>query len=519
VICIGLSSTAHAEKRVALVVGNSNYRNVQPLINPAADARLMADTLASLGFTVIGGGAQVDLDQTGFGEALREFDGLLTGADVALFYYAGHGFEAHGVNYLVPVDARVASEDDIARQMVDTSGIVKRMQKSGARLDIVLLDACRDNPFKDRIARASEGLAQMSAPVGAVISFATQPRTVALDGGDGHSPYTRALAETIQRPGLGLFRTFSKVGLAVAKATGGAQLPWLSSSAINGSFYFAGKPKPVSAKQTMASAVPAAASAPAPEKAGVEQVKLTPPNDPLHADLITDCDRLAGMPFDTGKPVSLPGVEMPDIKASAATAACEEAMRQYPDIPRFVYEAGRAAAARKQWPDARSLYEKAAAAGYAMAMNNIGGIFEGGSGYPINNVVAAKWYQKAVDAGEPVAMSNLGWLYEKGLGVAKDYAHASRLYEQATALGEPAGMNNLALMYMHGEGMHRDYTQARRLFEQCVALNDSSCMNGLGVLYQNGNGVSRDKAAAHRLFEKAAALGNPEAKSNLRATR
>ena len=132
------------------MIGNSAYRTVPALPNPAADARLMSDTLLSLGFFVVGGGAQVDLDKASFDEALREFGKELIGADVALFYYAGHGVETHGLNYLVPVDAHPADEGDVFTQMTGVSGILDQMEKSGTRINLVLLDACRDNPFRDQ---------------------------------------------------------------------------------------------------------------------------------------------------------------------------------------------------------------------------------------------------------------------------------------------------------------------------------------------------------------------------------
>lgn len=504
----GLFSIAHAEKRVALVVGNSAYRSVAPLKNPDSDAGSMADTLKTLGFLVVDNGAQFDLDKAGFDEVLHKFGDLLVGAGVALFYYAGHGIEAHGLNYLVPVDAHPVNEADIAGQLVDVSDVLQRMQTSGARINLVLLDACRDNPFKANGIRSGAGLVQMRAPLGTLISFATQPRSAALDGDDGHSPYTSALTETMRKPGFGLFKTFNEVGLAVERMTGGGQLPWVSSSPINGNFYFAGRPASNHAQPAQIVQDPAAAPAPA------QQARLSP-DDPLRRDLVTDCDRLAAMPNDTGHAPDVPGVERPDIKIAAATIACNDAMQLYPDVVRFAYQAGRVATAHKQWADARRLYDKAAAAGYAMAMNNIGGIHEGGEGVPINYAEAARWYGKAAAAGEPVAMTNLGWLYEKGLGVAKDTAQARRLYEQATVLGEPDGMNNLALLYMHGTGVSRDYAEARRLFEQCVALGDSACMNGLGALYNEGDGVARNRTVARHWFGKAAALGNREAKLNL----
>src|SRR6201986_1823877 len=247
-LCVGVLAPAHAEKRVALVIGNSAYQTVPKLPNPDNDAKLMSDTLLSLGFFVVGGGARLDLDKQGVDAALDEFSKQLVGADVALFYYAGHGVETHGLNYLVPVDAHPQDEADVFAQMVSTPDIPGRLQKSGPRINLVLLDACRDNPFAGRGVRSTTGgLAQMPAPIGTLISFATQPRSVSLDGDNGHSPYARALVAAMQRPGSGLFKTFNEVGLAVEKATGGQQLPWVSSSPISGNFYFAGKAEPAAA--------------------------------------------------------------------------------------------------------------------------------------------------------------------------------------------------------------------------------------------------------------------------------
>jgi tetratricopeptide (TPR) repeat protein len=510
----GGCSAAYAEKRVALVIGNSAYRTVPTLKNPADDAKLMSDTLLSLGFSVVGGSARLDLDKAGFDGALREFGNQLAGADVALFYYAGHGVETHGLNYLVPVDANPANEADVFMQMTGVSGILDQMEKSGTRINLLLLDACRNNPFRDRGVRSTNGgLAQMPASAGTLISFATQPRSVALDGNDGHSPYTRALAETMQQPGYGLFKTFNEVGLLVEKATHGQQLPWVSSSPISSKFYFAGKPAAADSAQAPS---PAEATTPT---APVEEARLSPSSDTLRRDLVTDCDRLAAMPHDTGHSPDLPGIEPDKIDVKAADAACNDAMARYPEVARFVFEAGRIATARKDYAEARRRYDQAAAAGYAMALNNIGGLYEGGMGVPKNYAEAARWYQKAVDAGEPVAMADLGWLYETGNGVKKDPAEARRLYENAIKGGEPVALNNLGLLYMYGKGVRRDYAEARRLFEQGVALGDASAMNSLGVLYDEGDGMPRDAGIARQWFEKAAALGNPEARQNLRQMR
>lgn len=171
--------------------------------------------------------------------AVQNFGRQVQGADVALFYYAGHGVQIAGSNYLVPVNANPTREADVDFQMTDVNLVLRQMQGSGTRLNIVILDACRNNPFGARGLRASEGgLAQMRAPDGTLISYATQPGNVAQDGSDGHSPYTKALAATIRQAGLDVFQTFNQVGLAVKRQTGGAQQPWVSSSPIDGTFYF-----------------------------------------------------------------------------------------------------------------------------------------------------------------------------------------------------------------------------------------------------------------------------------------
>src|SRR5215470_4284256 len=139
-----VASPANADKRVALVVGNSAYLNVPRLDNPKNDARLMADTLRSLGFILVGNGAQLDLDDTAFRNIVQSFGNQLQGADVALFYYAGHGVQVRGTNYLVPVDANPASEADVDFQMLDMSLVLRQMEGAGAKLNLLVLDACRN---------------------------------------------------------------------------------------------------------------------------------------------------------------------------------------------------------------------------------------------------------------------------------------------------------------------------------------------------------------------------------------
>ena len=239
-----MSQPARADTRVALVIGNSSYEYIPTLSNPANDANLIAKTLADLGFTLVGGGAQLNLDKTGFDQAVQDFGNEIQGADVALFYYAGHGVQVRGANFLVPVKANPIREVDVDFQMFDVNLVLRQMEYGRARLNLLILDACRNNPFGARGLRStSSGLAQMQAPEGTLISFATQPGNVARDGTDDNSPFTKALAQTIRTPGLDIFRAFNEVGLVVARETGGEQQPWVSLSPIKGDFYFAGLPK------------------------------------------------------------------------------------------------------------------------------------------------------------------------------------------------------------------------------------------------------------------------------------
>ncbi len=242
----------------------------------------MADTLRALGFAVVGGGAQIDLDKTQFDHAIQNFSDEIQGADVGLFDYAGHGVQVRGANYLVPVSANPTRESDVDFQMVDTALVLRQMEGAGTKLNIVILDACRNNPFGGRGLRAAEGgLAQMRAPEGTLISYATQPGNVARDGAAGNSPFTAALAEAIRKPGQDNFQTFNAVGLAVKQATAGSQQPWVSSSPIAGNFYFAGRAAGAEAAAPPAVAPPPAAfRAPRTKPRAPGRSRKTPPASP-----------------------------------------------------------------------------------------------------------------------------------------------------------------------------------------------------------------------------------------------
>ncbi|HUJ37783.1 MAG TPA: caspase domain-containing protein [Hyphomicrobium sp.] len=259
-----LAVPAHAEKRVALVVGNSAYKQANPLANPVNDASEIASALKASGFDVILG---VDLDKRTFDTKVRDFAELLESADVAIFFYAGHGLQVAGRNYLIPVDARLAGERDLDFDAENLDFILKQMELGRAdKTNIVFLDACRDNPFAQNLARSmgtrsasiGKGLAQVDTGVGTFIAYSTQPGNVALDGKGKNSPFTAALAKHVREPGRDLTSVMIEVRKDVLAATDGKQVPW-DHSALTGEFYF----QPTAAQQRSATTAPNEAPSPA----------------------------------------------------------------------------------------------------------------------------------------------------------------------------------------------------------------------------------------------------------------
>lgn len=222
---------SHAE-RLALVIGNNAYEE-SPLTNPVNDANDMAATLQQLGFSV---NMQTNITKREMEDAIRDFTGSLKPSDTALFYFSGHGAQVDGINYLVPVGARIVSERDIKYESVAAELVLDYLERAGNRLNIVILDACRDNPFKGfRSTRG--GLAMMTSPTGTLIGYATAPGTVAYDGPGQNSPYTKHLLKAMSTPGLRIEDVFKQARVGVMVETGNKQVPWESSSLI-GDFYF-----------------------------------------------------------------------------------------------------------------------------------------------------------------------------------------------------------------------------------------------------------------------------------------
>ena len=238
VLLAGTLNTADAQRRVALVIGNSAYTAVPALSNPKNDAEAMAQTLSELGFDVT---TAIDADLRGMSRAIRTFGKALRAAGrdaVGLFYFAGHGVQSRGSNYLVPVGAAIENEADLELEAISTSTILSQLEIADNALNLVILDACRNNPLKSASRSTSRGLARVQAASGTLVAFAAAPGQVAADGTGTNSPYTAALVKAMRQPGLSVEEVFKKVRISVERETGGKQTPWEESS-LTGAFQFA----------------------------------------------------------------------------------------------------------------------------------------------------------------------------------------------------------------------------------------------------------------------------------------
>jgi hypothetical protein len=223
------------EKRIALVIGNSNYKS-NILANPENDARAMKTALQNVGFTVF---EYENLDYSSLKRAIDTFGEKLKGNDVGLFYYAGHGIQSKGYNYLVPVDAQLQTEQEVEYDCVQADRILAKMEGSGNKVNIIILDACRNNPFERAWTRSAtgRGLAFMNAPGGTLIAYATSPGSTASDGSGNNGLYTSAILESINMADISILEMFQNVRSIVTLRSKKEQVPWESTS-LTGNFYF-----------------------------------------------------------------------------------------------------------------------------------------------------------------------------------------------------------------------------------------------------------------------------------------
>lgn len=559
-VFFGLVSAAQAERRVALVIGNSNYLHSSVLKNPANDAAAISSALVELGFDVIEGR---DLTHAAMQDKLREFNNRLSQSDVAVVFYAGHGVQVDGRNFLIPIDAKILSEADLELGALDLEVVMRVMQR-GPRVRIIFLDACRDNPMSTQLAQnmggrsgaVGRGLARVDADIGTLVAYATQPGAIAADGAGLNSPFTEALLKVIKEPGLEIGQMMKRVRLTVVQNTNQQQVPWDHSSLIDDFFF-----RPAAAVDTIASAplfVPGpsqvpitpgvTASAEACLKANLETAdglsrcemasRAEPANMQLRGrygealfwanrydeavrelrpaadwgDMLAQF-RIAWM-FDMG----LGGLpKEPEMAASFYLLAANQGMAAAQTNLGFAHEIGRGVP--KDEATAMKYYLAAAEKGDSYGLHNAGIMFlDGRGGVAKDEKTALSYFRRAADLGNPLSHAQIGWMYELGqAGLPKDLAQAVYYYRFAADNGVASSQRALGWFYENGlGGLPKDDAQAVTMYRKAAAQGDAVAQNNLGFMHEVGRGgLTPDAVEARRFYELAAAQGEPSGIHNL----
>ncbi len=512
-----------AEKRVALVIGNGKYVR-DPLPNPPRDAALIARTLEGVDFDVI---RVLDADRKAMQTALVEFGRKLAEADsVGLFYYAGHGVQVNGDNYLLPVDVDIRTEAEVLLQGVNLNEILITLRPQNSRLAVAVLDACRNNPFVGLARGLRRGLAPVTAPAGTLIAFSTAPGEVALDGDGDNSPYTEALARSIPIPGLAIEEVFKRTRQQVMQATGRAQVPWEHSSLV-GRFAFV--PETNAAPDRRDAIAGQAPDIRLSEIEAWERIKQSVNAQDFKSFLkqypagaFAELAHYKLKQHDR-RPNAwtwwLPSVVAESLPRETARTEAEE-----------LYARGLRFEAEKATPadleHARTLYRAAAEAGLAPAMYRLARLVErdarskrkaGGEklAYEQRLTAAANWYAKAAANSHPAAQRALGTLHEFGEGVRRDLVEALRLYKLAAEAGDAGGMTSLGFLYASGKGVHRDPETARKWYARAAKAGSSRAMFNLAIMLMTLDGGPVDIPQAAKWLVAAAKTGHAGAMRQL----
>ena len=507
-IFLATLEAAPAATRLALVLGNARYVNVPQLDNPTNDAEDFAQALKGLGFDVI---EQRDASREAMAKAVHDFSDRLPSAELALFFYSGHGMQMNGENYLIPVDAKIQNASDVRFNTINLTDIQREME-SGSRTNILILDACRNNPFADKLAQsgraiATRGLTRIEASAaGSLIVYSTQPDNVALDGTGRNSPFTAALLKHVATPGLEVRQMISRVRGDVLAATDKRQTPWDSSSLV-GDVYLASAP-------AAAAAAPVAAPAPAAAPVVTAQA-ANPPREAAAAaaEPTNDCDRIAAPQPPFSSPAGVRDRKEPDW--AAAVTACEAMIKAEPAEMRFVTWLGRAQDHLKNYAEAARDYRIASEAGFAEAQLGLGVLYYDGHGVLQNYTMAFELFNKAAAAEAPItaarAMANVGAMYADGRGVAKDDAKSLDFEEKSVEAGNPRALELIAIHYFNGAGVARDYQMAAQYLQQAVDIGDGQAMKFLANMVEGGYLGAPDPTKAGELRLKAVQV-DPDAR-------
>jgi uncharacterized protein len=534
---------AQAQNRVALIIGNGDYQNAPPLPTTLNDAADIAQSFERLGFATT---KLLNASYEDFRRAIRKFNESAQNADVAVVYFGGHGLAVGGENWLLPVDAELRTDVDVAEEAIALKSLMQSVGRVSA-LGMVILDASRSNPFATRMQRTAQtrsvdrGLARVEPAQNVLVAYASKDGTTNEDRGGRNSPYAAALLKYLESPGLDVNLMFRKVRDDVLSHTSRRQQPFVYGSLPNKPIYLKEPSISIKPAEVKREAIPADETVwqtikdatdkdliadflnkfPSSPHAREAETRLksldatlvvasretNPAANPLTNDAgnaIAECDRLAASPLDSARPKNAAGVELSKISVAAAGWACDQAMRRSPQVARFPFQAARVAFARGDYATARELYEKAAALGSSLAMYSLGLLYAEGKAVPLDYAEARGWYTKAVALKSAFAMAELAALYEKGLGGPKDAVEALRLYRAAATAGDRVSMTKVGEFYETGLGVPQDYAQAINWYKKSADRGDADAMRQLGRLYESGRGVPKNAAEARQWYAKAA---------------
>lgn len=513
---------ALAGKRVALVIGNDAYAQVPKLQKAVNDAGAMAETLAGIGFKVLRG---KNLSRRDMNRQIQLFASQLEAGDEALFFFAGHGVEINGRNYLLPTDVPTATpgqEGFVTSEAIAVDRVLDRIRERGPRVSILVLDACRDNPFPKSGTRSvggTRGLARMPAPEGTFIMYSAGVGQTALDrlaDNDPHSNsvFTRSLIPLLKSPGLSLTETARRVRRdvqALARTISHDQRPAYYDE-VTGNFFFAGRGD---AREVNPPKRPTGGLIPANQawntikdtkRAGDLEVFIKRFPESFFADLarsrlneLKRQDQAALLSRTRPEQRSKPPVLNKEKSAVELNALAESYYR------------------RKDYAEAIRLARLAADKKHPKAMYRLGVIYESGHGIQRDGRLAAGWYRKAAEKGVAQAANRLAYLYGNGKGVTQNGKEAVHWYRKAARLGHVGAMKSLGHIYSFGKhqpvpGIDADYEEARRWYLRAADEGDSNAMNSLGVMYESN---FRNAAEAVNWYQKAVNNGETFANINL----
>jgi hypothetical protein len=520
-VLIGVATPAQADRRIALVVGNDAYESISRLERAVIDATAVAQSLRAIGFEVM---LATDVSRRELVRQLAEFNSRAQSSDLALFYYAGHGIEIRGANYILPIDVppvKDGQETLLTSEALPTEKIVSDLQDRGARAVVLILDACRDNPFKrpgTRSVGGVRGLARSEPPEGVFVLYSAGVGQTALDrlssaDRDPNSVFTRVFLKEIERRDATMIEVAKATQVqvrSIALQVEHLQVPAYYDQIIGQLQLAPGAGEKIAAKPpTVAAPRPqpepgkptAAPDQPQPHgrisnavltNKGFEDylartARTMSVRDTFMPKAPESCDQLASAGSDDPDSRA-PRVPLDKLDIPRATRACVAAILQEPGTPRLRAQLARVllrAPVRADKIDGLAILNDLARDGSAVAMWKIAIAYATGSVVKKDMARAVSWYRSAAEKGLGAAMSDLGYYYAEGDGIPKNPAEAARWFEQAAAVGHPGGMRNFAFMLDRGAGIAANPVRAADYLLTAYRLGSDSAKESLFNLHES----------------------------------